>query len=162
MSINQSIYYLALRVISSLLVVDNKVGQRLVLSPEDDSSNEMGQDSAGLVFTVGGGRNREYSVEFFECEQLCLWDKEPDQNERDNVKCRVCTESTLRSESPEHSGELGISNVHISKKEGHTVKDRIDEKPRQTATDHAIPCSRWARGNTSAEYMKGTGPSPTE
>jgi hypothetical protein len=29
-------------------------------------------------------------------------------------------------------------------------------------TAHAMPCSRWMVGNTSAEYWKATGPSPIE
>jgi hypothetical protein len=29
-------------------------------------------------------------------------------------------------------------------------------------TAHAIPCSRWIVGKTSAEYWKATGPSPSE
>jgi hypothetical protein len=29
-------------------------------------------------------------------------------------------------------------------------------------TAQAMPCSRWMVGNTSAEYWKATGPSPSE
>jgi hypothetical protein len=42
------------------------------------------------------------------------------------------------------------------------VMDRIAAKPRQTVTAQLIPTSRCDSGNTSAEYAKGTGPSPTE
>jgi hypothetical protein len=123
----------------------------------------MGSDGTSLVFTISSGGDREDTIEFFEREQFCLGHKEEDQNESDNVERCVCTESTLRSESSKHSRELKVSGKLGSSSSGRlTVRLKILENPKQTATDQAMPCSRWARGNTSAEYMKGTGPSPTE
>jgi len=106
---------ITLGVISHLLVLDDKVGQRLVLSPEDDSSNEVGQHGTGLVFTVGSCRDREYTIELFEGEKLGLGNEEPNEDKGDNVECCVGTEGTLRGEGSEHSGELIISSVLESK-----------------------------------------------
>jgi len=43
--------------VSHLWVLDDQLGKILVLSPEDDSSDKVGQDSSGLVFAVSGGRD---------------------------------------------------------------------------------------------------------
>jgi hypothetical protein len=42
------------------------------------------------------------------------------------------------------------------------VRPRIPAKVLLMHTAHAIPCSRWMVGKTSAEYWKATGPSPIE
>lgn len=71
----------------------------------------MGQNSSSLVLSVNASRDREDTVQLLQSEELGLGDKEPDEDEGDNVECGVGTESSLSSESSEHSGELGVNMI---------------------------------------------------
>lgn len=96
--------------VSSLAVLVNERGQRLALSPENDSSDPVGQDGTGLILAVNSSGDREDTVKLLESKEFGFGDEEPDEAEGDNVEGGVSSKGAGRSESSKHSGELIVSN----------------------------------------------------
>lgn len=90
-------------------------------------------------------------------------------DESDNVHTGVEAEYSLRLHNFEHTRkckrqdrclDFGVPNQYGSY---HAVrKSSLRTQKLFVATAHDIPTSRWESGNTSAEYVKGTGPIPGE
>ena len=126
------------------------------------------------------------TIDFLESELLCLADEAEDHEPGDEVQAGVesdCGNVSIlmilkvnTSERELTSTDLchGIDHGWESQTEDTSCKNVLASVRRSVSppeyipkvllmqTAHAIPCSRWMVGKTSAEYWKATGPSPSE
>lgn len=124
---------------------------------------------AGLVSDELLTRHGENVIELLQSPLLGLRHEEEDHDKRAYVQSGVETECTCVSSVSMRLFGISVSKdglhepvgVKAARMAGNEMESTAAQN-KQVATAHPMPTSRWLRGNTSAEYVKGTGPSPGE
>ena len=164
-----------IRALHLILIIRLKLIQhrlRQSLSSQNMLLDPVRRHGADLVVHMRARGDGEDVVEFLERALFRFGQPEEDHEEGERVEGGVEPECTYRGENVSKGfvearrwrwgGWIGLPCGFNALSMSGNVRDSTAAQKLLVATAQLIPTSRCERGKTSAEYVKGTGPSPGE